>query len=124
MRLIGLAVVLTLSLILAPLAVEAQEAVKVRRIGVLSPADVPIYMAPFVEGLREHGWVEGRDFTLERRNVATYPGGADAAARDLVTQKVDVIVTLVTGNAVAAMRATAEIPIVMMNSGYPWRWGS
>ena len=117
MRLIGL--VLALALVHASLAAEAQRPSRVYRIGVLSPVDVPIYMTPFVEGLREHGWVEGRDFTLERRFVATYPGGADAAARDLVTQKVDLIVTLVTGNAVAAMRATAEIPIVMIVSGYP-----
>jgi putative ABC transport system substrate-binding protein len=119
MRRIGLAVVLTIGFVLAPLAAEAQMPSRVYRIGVLSYIDVPIYMSPFVEGLRAHGWVEGRDFTLERRFVATYRGGADAAARDLVAKKVDVIVTLVTGNAMAAMRATTEIPIVMIVSGYP-----
>ena len=120
MRRVGLAVVLTVGLaVLALLAAEAQTSSRVYRLGVLSPGAFPIYMSPFVDGLREHGWVEGRDFTLERRVVATYPGGADAAARDLVAQKVDVIVTLVTGNAMAAMRATTEIPIVMIVSGYP-----
>ena len=76
-------------------------------------------MTPFVGALRELGWVEGRDFTLEYRFTGDAPGGALTAARELVTQKVDVIVTLATGNAVAAMHASGEIRIVMMASGYP-----
>lgn len=110
---------LALSSLVAPLEVEAQQAGKVYRIGVLAPVSVPIYMTPFIEGLRELGWVEGRDFTLESRFSGDTPDGADTAARELVALKVDVIVTLVTGNAFAARRATAEIPIVMMASGYP-----
>ena len=98
---------------------HAQRGAKVYRIGVLSPAQVPAYMTPFIDGLRELGWIEGRDFTLEYRFSSDSPEGADTAARELAARKVDVIVTLVTGNAVAAARATAETPIVMMNSGYP-----
>jgi hypothetical protein len=88
---------------------ETQQAGKVWRIGVLSRLPAPIYMTPFVEGLRDLGWREGRDFTLESRFSGDTPEEADRAGRE----------TLVTGNAAAAMRATAEIPIVMMVSGYP-----
>jgi len=110
---------LTLGAISSPLAANAQRGGKAYRIGILSPVRAPIYMTPFVEGLRTLGWVEGRDFTLEFRFSGDTPEGADRAARELAALKVDLIVTIVTGNAVAAMRATPEIPIVMMVSGYP-----
>jgi putative tryptophan/tyrosine transport system substrate-binding protein len=61
MRLIGLAVILALSLALAPDAVEA-ESMKVYRIGFLalqSAADLAPYVNAFRQGLREHGYVEG-----------------------------------------------------------------
>jgi hypothetical protein len=66
MRRIGLAVVLALSLVLAPLAAEGQEPGKVYRIGVLwnSAPNTPVsqrnYQA-FEQGLRERGWVEGQN---------------------------------------------------------------
>jgi putative ABC transport system substrate-binding protein len=106
-------------LLAAPLAAEAQQAGKIYRIGVLSSRLAPTYMTPFLDGLRERGWVEARDFALEYRFSGDTPEGAPAAARELVAQRPDVIVTIATGNAVAAMRATAEIPIVMLASGYP-----
>src|SRR5262245_17053247 len=108
-----------LGLLVAPLVGEAQPAGKVYTIGVLAPVHGPSYMMPFVEDLRELGWVEGRDFMLEYRFTGTTPDGADMVARELAALKVDVIVTLVTGHAMAARTATAEIPIIMMNSGYP-----
>ena len=119
----ALILLLSSGLLTAPLAARAQQAGKVYRIGVLAPQPTPVYMTPFVGGLRTLGWVEGRDFTLEYRFTGDAPGGAGTAARELATQKVDVIVTLATGNAVAAMHASAEIPIVMMASGYPVELG-
>ena len=62
MRRIGLAVALTLGLVLSPFAVEAQQTEKVRRIGFLSAA-IPgdLYSEDgFRQGLREHGYVESR----------------------------------------------------------------
>ena len=67
MRLIGLAVVLALGLVLAPLAVEAQPAGKVWRIGVLAAAPNPPLDASAVQSLRELGYVEGRNLVLEWR---------------------------------------------------------
>ena len=110
---------LTGSLLAAPLAAAAQQAGKVYRIGVLLPTAIPFVMTAFVDGLRERGWIEGRDFVLETRLTGFVTDQADVAARELVASKVDVILAGVTGNAVAAKRATTQIPIVMLTSGYP-----
>jgi len=70
MPLIGLAVTLTLSLFLAPLAAEAQPAGKVYRIGFLgtTPPTAPERSwGAFLEGLRDHGYVEGQNIITERR---------------------------------------------------------
>jgi hypothetical protein len=71
MRLIGLAVVLTVSLTLAPLAGEAQQPGKVYRVGTLGikasdPAEGRYWKA-FRLGLRERGWIEGENIVLEYR---------------------------------------------------------
>jgi putative ABC transport system substrate-binding protein len=124
MRRIGLAVVLAL-ILLAPLAVEAQQAGKgkVPQIGILSPtspsdaghnpSDLAVLFAAFGEGLRKLGYVEGQNFKIESRwaegNYDRLPG----LAADLVRLKVDVIVTYGTPASQAAKRATATIPIVM-----------
>ena len=71
MRLIGLAVVLTLSLFLAPLASEAQDTGKVWRIGYLGnyppTANTSLLLSAFTDGLREYGYVEGKNLTIEFR---------------------------------------------------------
>jgi hypothetical protein len=76
MRLIGLAVVLAVSLLAAPLTVEAQQAPKVHRIGLLltgTPPDPNV--EAFREALRELGYVEGQN--TSRSTI----GGAAAAGR-------------------------------------------
>jgi putative ABC transport system substrate-binding protein len=99
----------------APLASQAQQAVKVSRIGFLSPrssSDVG-RLAAFRQGLRELGYVEGQNIAIESRWAeGTYdrlPGLAD----ELVRLKVDVIVTYAAPAIQAAKRATGTIPIVM-----------
>jgi ABC-type uncharacterized transport system substrate-binding protein len=70
MRLIGLAVVLAISLGLAQLGAEAQQAGKVPRIGVLwgySPSDVSRFGEAFRQGLASLGYVEGRNIVLQER---------------------------------------------------------
>jgi len=57
MRRIGLAIIVTVSLLLVPFAAEAQPATKVWRIGYLTPAELP--PAPLIEALRQLGYVDG-----------------------------------------------------------------
>jgi putative ABC transport system substrate-binding protein len=87
-------VVGALSLLAAPLAAEAQPAAKVARIGLLAnnPAANPHLLEAFLQGLRDLGYVEGRNLVIERRyaegKLERYP----ALAAELVALKVDVIV--------------------------------
>jgi putative ABC transport system substrate-binding protein len=112
---------LSLTLLVAPLAVEGQPAQKLVRLGRLSltETDARPGRAPsdaIVDGLRELGRVEGRDFTLERRSAGGVVERLPELAMDLVRIPVDLLlVTGVTATAAAA-RATSTIPIVCMMS--------
>jgi putative ABC transport system substrate-binding protein len=119
MRLIGLAVVLALSLVLA-LAADAQQAAKVARIGYLgvqTPTVAAKAMDELRAGLRDLGWVEGKNIVIEYRWAeGKYDRLSDLAA-ELVRLGVDVIVTGGTPAIRAAKQATTTIPIVMTASG-------
>jgi putative ABC transport system substrate-binding protein len=72
-----------------------------------------------LRGLRDAGWIDGRNLTIEYR----YAEGKNERLPELVTslirQKVDIIITTVTVDTLAAKNATAEIPIVMVAVGDP-----
>jgi putative ABC transport system substrate-binding protein len=122
MRLIGLAVALTLGITLAPLAAEAQQAGKVYRIGVLERTSLTLNAAnfdAFREGLRELGYVEGKNLIIEYRSVEGRSERFLDLATELVGLKVDLIVTRGTPAALAAKKATGAIPVVMAASGDP-----
>ena len=113
------------SLLAAPLAAEAQQqARKVVRIGYLGdePVTTPI-VAPvwgaFIEGLRELGWVEGQNVTIEPRFSEGKMERLPDLAAELVRLKVDVIVAAGSQPPVAAKQATGTIPIVITNMGDP-----
>jgi putative tryptophan/tyrosine transport system substrate-binding protein len=115
MRLVGLALILTVILILAPLA-EAQSARQVWRIGYLgtsSPALEPNLVNAFRQGLRELGHIEGQDIVIEYRWAEGKYDRFPELAAELVRLKVDVILTAGTPGALAAKQATRTIPIVM-----------
>jgi len=108
-------------LLAAPLAVEAQQAAKVYRIGVLLPgAGVTDLLR---QSLRELGYVEGRNLVIESRDAEGKTERFDALAAELVRLKVDVIVAIVPAATFAAKRATASIPIVMVNTPDPVQLG-
>ena len=91
----------------------AQQAEKVWRIGFLTPA--PNIWPTFRSGLRELGYVEGKNLTIEfrhRKRPKTYLG----LAKELVALKVDLILAVGAGATRAAKQATNTIPIVMGNS--------
>ena len=118
MRLIGVAVVLTLGLILAPLAAEAQLAGKVPRVAYLTPwsdSDPGRQrgLEAFRQGLRELGYVEGQNIAIESRSAEGTDDRLPALAADLVRSKVDVIVATSGAATKAAQQATRTIPIVM-----------
>ena len=94
MRLIGLAVALAVSLTLAPLAAEAQQPGKVPRIGYLglNRAAYPDLVEAFLQGLRDLGYVEGRNVVIEYRDAEGKFERLPALAAELVALKVDVIV--------------------------------
>jgi putative ABC transport system substrate-binding protein len=106
-------------LLAAPLAARAQQAAKVYRIGRLSLSAFDARPGhetsdAVLDGLRELGYVEGRDFLLERRDANGISDRLPKLAEELVRIPVDVLlVTGVTATA-AARRATGTIPIVCM----------
>lgn len=79
-----------------------------------------------VEGLRELGWVEGRNLKIEYRSAENRPEVYDELARELVALNVDLIVA-VSVNAVtavtAAKKATDSTPIVMVSALDPVKFG-
>jgi putative ABC transport system substrate-binding protein len=109
--------VLSGGLLAAPLAAEAQQAGKVYRIGLLQIETREVlvpYLKAFEEGLRELGYVEGRDFVREYRFADRQRERLPDLAAELVRLKVDVIVTGLDPGTMAARQATTTIPIVMV----------
>ena len=107
-------------LLCTPLAAEAQPPAKIPRIGFLSPNSPSDYrLEAFRQGLRELGYVEGQNISIEARWAqGKYDRLFDLAA-ELVRLKVDVIVTYTTPTIWAAQQATETIPIVMAGAGDP-----
>src|SRR6516162_3402820 len=125
MRRIGLAVVVAVSLV-GSLAAQAQQAGKVYRIGVLevvSQESNAANLSTLQQGLKELGYVTGRNFVLEYRSAEGRAERFPELARELVGLKVDVILTRGTPAALAAKGATETIPIVMASSGDPLSTG-
>jgi len=104
-----------------PLAVEAQQARNIPRIGWLTngtPSSISPTLEAFRQGLRELGYVEGQNIRLERRYAEGREERFADLAAELVRLKVDVIVA--SGPMIeAAVKATDTIPIVMSTAGDP-----
>ena len=85
---------LTGGIVVAPLAAEAQQAAKIARIGYLAPnlAANPHLREAFRQGLRDLGYVEGRNVVIEYRDAEGKLERLPALAAELVALKVDVIV--------------------------------
>ena len=108
-------------LLAAPLAAEAQQAAKVARIGYLSPnlAADPIVQEAFGQGLRDLGYVEGRNVVIEYRDAEGKFERLPTLAAELIAPKVDVIMAVSTPAALAAKQATRVLPIVFATAGDP-----
>src|SRR2546427_7535373 len=107
-------VTLTLSLLAAPLAADAQQAGKVPRIGYLmvtSPSDRPPLLDAFRQRLRELGWVEGQNIVIDYRYAEGRVDRLPDLAAELVRLKVDLIVASAGAQvATAAKNATQTHP--------------
>jgi putative ABC transport system substrate-binding protein len=101
-----------------PLAAVAQQP-KLPRIGVLVPANPEPFWSTFRDGLREHGYIEGRNIQFEFRSADGKPNLLRALADELVRLKVDIIVANQTPAVTAAKQATTEIPIIMAPAADP-----
>jgi ABC-type uncharacterized transport system substrate-binding protein len=108
--------------VVAPLDVAAQQPPKSAHIGFLGNSTAALeanLVGPFRDGLRELGYVEGRDIVIEYRwadgDYSRFPTLID----ELLALKVDVLVTAGTPAALAVKRATTTIPLVMVAVGDP-----
>jgi ABC-type uncharacterized transport system substrate-binding protein len=111
----------TAGLLLAPLDAAAQRAGKVYRIGFLwdSPAVWPHALEAFRQGLRDLGWVEGRNIVIEYRWTEGRFDRLPSLVEELVRLKVDLIVAPTSIYTGAAKRATSTIPIVFASHADP-----
>ena len=103
----------------APLAAHAQQPGKVPRIGVILTGGSQYARDAFFQGLRERGWVEGRNILIEYRPVGDKLERVPDIVAELVGLKVDVIVASANQVIIALKRATQTIPIVMSVVGDP-----
>jgi putative tryptophan/tyrosine transport system substrate-binding protein len=107
-----------------PFTAEAQQAGKVPRIGFLVAASASDsaferWIEAFRQGLRDLGYVEGRNIVIEYRYADERYERLPALAAELVRLKVDVIVSHGTPGPLAAKQATSAIPIVTTTAGDP-----
>jgi putative ABC transport system substrate-binding protein len=103
-------------LLITFVSAEAQQPKKIPRIGFLatvSPSTISARVEAFRQGLRELGYVEGKNIVIEYRYAEGKLDRLPALAAELVRLKVDVIVTAAPPPTRAAKEATATIPIVM-----------
>jgi putative ABC transport system substrate-binding protein len=108
-----------------PLTVQAQQALKIARIGVLAPnrageSDPSLRMLnAFVAGSQELGYTEGQNIVFERKFANGDVNRLRPLAKELVEQRVDIIVAISTTAARAAKQATSTIPIVAIGMADP-----
>src|SRR5215831_14266025 len=101
---------------------EAQQTVKIPRIGVLwpsTPSASSRFREAFKQGLREQGYVEGQNVSLEHRYGEGRGERMAEIAAELVRMKVDVIVAGTDPVIAAVKRQTRSIPIVMASVSDP-----
>ncbi len=122
MRAVTLVIMFALGILAAPLASDAQQPKKVYRIAFIqtsAPEEQVHLTKAFDEGLRELGYVEGRNIVIERRFAQGKQERLPALAAEIVRLKVDVIVTGANPVIAAVKQATATIPVVMAVSRDP-----
>jgi len=111
----------------APLGVDAQQAERSVRVGILgagTPAGTDRNIQAFRQRLRELGWIEGQNLVLDLRFVDNKYDRLPGLAADIVALKPDVFFSVAAAATVAAAGATATIPIVFEMLGDALSWAS
>jgi len=115
-----LIIALGASALAMPLASFAQQPAKIHRVGFLRTSAPPAsYLEAFREGLKELGYVEGKNVVFDSRWADGTIEQLPALAAELARFKPDVVVTDGTPPAQAVRKAMSTIPIVMVSSGDP-----
>jgi putative ABC transport system substrate-binding protein len=107
----------------APVATEAQQAGKIPRIGFLSSGkrvspDHP-YLAAITDGLRDAGYVVGRNIVIEWQFAENDPDKLPGLVTRLIRSDADVFLCATTAEVLAVKNATTTIPVVMLGTGDP-----
>jgi putative ABC transport system substrate-binding protein len=107
-----------------PVVARAQQADRVRRIGVLASGDEndPMFkprVAAFTQALAELGWTDGRNVRMDIRGAGGDINRIRALARELVGSLPDIIMTSSTPTTVALQRQTGTIPILFTGVSDP-----
>jgi putative ABC transport system substrate-binding protein len=109
--------------IATPLVADGQVR-RIQTIGVISPTASRSQLEDvFAEVLREHGWVKDQNVRIESRYTAGRPDAFPPLATELVALTVDVLVVWSPAGALAAKRATSQIPVVFLAVGDPVGFG-
>ena len=112
-------VALASAAVICPLAFSAQ-AKPTPVIGILNPdVGLGFVFDAFVEGMRDLGYVDGKNITYVRKDAQERPNSIPSLAAELVELKVDVIVTVAPPPTRAVERATTSIPVVFLAAGDP-----
>ena len=107
-----------------PLAGRAQQAERMRRIGVLmsyaeSDPDGQTFIAAFREGLQQLGWVEGRNIRIDARWAALDDGAMQRFAKELIALQPDLILSQTTNSTAALLQQSRSVPIIFANVADP-----
>jgi putative ABC transport system substrate-binding protein len=114
-------IIATGALIAAPFAAIAQQPAKIARVGflVVDRASNPGGTDAFRQGLRDLGYVEGRNLVIEYRDAEGKFERLPALATEIVALKIDVIFAPTVAAALAAKRAAGTIPVVFSGVSDP-----
>ena len=118
----GIGFIITLGILLGSLAAQAQQTGNAYRVGFLGNSTAALeanLVGPFREGLRDLGYVEGRNVLIEYRWAEGKYDRFPALIGELLALKVAVIVTAGTPATLAVKKATTSVPLVMLAVGDP-----
>ena len=118
----GIGFIITLGILLGSLAAQAQQTGNVYRIGFLGNSTAALeanLVGPFREGLRDLGYIEGRNVLIEYRWAEGKYDRFPVLIGELLALKVAVIVTAGTPATLAVKKATTSVPLVMSAVGDP-----